>query len=122
MRARAARSGAASGRDEGLDELTRQRAIVCRPAKGAALSRLRNYVAERTRMIRYAESRARGWDIGSGQTESVCKTTALRLKGPGMRWDPAGPDALLQLTALQDSDAWQHYWRLTAQRNQPHPR
>jgi hypothetical protein len=76
-----------------------------------------DYVGERTSMIRYAENRARGWDIGSGPTESLCKTMARRLKGPGMRWDPAGADAILQLTALQDSNAWENYWKSAAQQN-----
>jgi hypothetical protein len=105
------------GVDEVLDEITRQRAAVRSPAKRVALSRLRNYVGERTSMIRYVESRARGWDIGSGPTEALCKTMARRLKGPGMRWDPAGADAILNLTALQDSNAWENYWKLTPQRN-----
>jgi len=103
--------------DAVLDEVTRQRTAQRSPAKRAALSRLRNYVGERTSMIRYAESRARGWDIGSGPTESLCKSLARRLKGPGMRWDPAGADAILHLTALQDSNAWENYWKLTAQQN-----
>lgn len=100
-----------------LDEITRHRAALRSPAKRVALSRLRNYVGERTSMIRYADCRARGWDIGSGPTESLCKTMARRLKGAGMRWDPTGADAILQLAALQDSDAWEHYWKRTAQRN-----
>ena len=103
--------------DAVLDEVTQQRTTQRSPAKRAALSRLRNYVGERTSMIAYAESRARGWDIGSGPTESLCKTMARRLKGPGMRWDPAGASAILQLTALQDSNAWENYWKLTAQQN-----
>ena len=103
--------------DAVLDEVTQQRTTLRSPAKRAALARLRNYVGERTSMIRYAENRARGWDIGSGPTESLCKTMARRLKGAGMRWDPAGADAILQLTALQDSNAWENYWKLTAQQN-----
>ncbi len=70
-----------------------------------------------TSTIRYAENRAQGWDIGSGSTESLCKTMARRVKAPGMRWDPAGAETRLQLTALQDSNAWQDYWKLTAQQN-----
>jgi hypothetical protein len=42
---------------------------------------------------------------------------ALRLKAPGMRWDSAGADAVLNLTALQDSNAWENYWKLMPQRN-----
>jgi hypothetical protein len=34
-----------------------------------------------------------------------------------MRWDPAGADAVLNLTALQDSLAWQDDWKFAAQRN-----
>jgi hypothetical protein len=59
--------------------------------------------------------RAQG--IGSGSTESLCKTMARRLKGPGMRWDPAGADAILNLAALQDSDTWEHYWKSPVQQN-----
>lgn len=103
--------------DAVLDEITRQRTALRSRAKRAALSRLRNYVGERTRMIRYAESRARGWDIGSKPTESLCKSLARRLKGPGMRWDPAGADAILALSALQESNAWDNYWKSTVQRN-----
>ena len=103
--------------DAVLDEVTRLRTALRSPAKRAALSRLRNYVGERTSMLRYAESRARGWDIGSGPTESLCKTMAGRLKGPGMRWDPAGADAILNLTALQDADAWEHYWKSPVQQD-----
>jgi hypothetical protein len=54
-------------------------------------------------------------------TESLCKTMARRLKGAGMRWDPAGADALLNLTALQNSNAWENYWKLMPQRNWSHP-
>jgi hypothetical protein len=105
------------GVDDVLDEVTRQRAALRSPSKRAALSRLRHYIGERTAMIRYAESRANGWDIGSGPTESLCKSLTRRLKGAGMRWDPAGADAVLQLTTLQESNAWDHYWKITAHEN-----
>jgi hypothetical protein len=103
--------------DAVLDEITQQRTALRSRAKRAALARLRNYVGERARMIRYAESRARGWDIGSGPTESLCKSLAGRLKGPGMRWDPAGADAILALTTLQESNGWDAYWKTAVQRN-----
>ena len=105
------------GVDEVLDEIPRQLAAVRSPAKRVALSRRRNYVGERTSMIRYVESCARGWDLGSDPTESLCKTMPRRLKGPGMRWDPAGADAIPNLTALQDSNAWENYWKLMPQWN-----
>ena len=56
--------------------------------------------------------RAKGCDIGSGPTEASCKTTTARLKGSGMRWDPAGAQAMQHLTALEDSNEWEAYWQL----------
>ena len=101
-----------SGVDEVLDEITQTRQRMRAMSKREALRRLRNYVGERVAMIRYAESRAKGWDIGSGPTEGQCKTMAARLKGSGMRWDPAGAEAMLHLTALEDSNEWEAYWYL----------
>ena len=101
-----------SGVDEVLDEIGRTHQRLRASSKREALRRLRNYVGERVSMIRYPESRSRGWDIGSGPTEGLCKTMAARLKGSGMRWDPAGASAMLNLTALEDSNEWEAYWHL----------
>lgn len=101
-----------SGVDEVLDEITQARRRMRATSKREALRRLRNYIGERVAMIHYPESRAKGWDIGSGPTEGQCKTMAARLKGSGMRWDPAGAQAMLNLTALEDSNEWELYWRL----------
>lgn len=101
-----------TGVDEVLDEIGRTHQRLRAPSKREALRRLRNYVGERVSMIRYPESRAKGWDIGSGPTEGLCKTMAARLKSSGMRWDPAGASAMLNLTALEDSNEWEAYWHL----------
>ncbi len=102
-----------TGVDEVLDEITQTCRRTRAPSKRQALRRLRNYVGERTAMIRYPQSRSKGWDIGSGPTEALCKTIAARLKGSGMRWDPAGAQAMLHLTALEDSNEWEAYWKLS---------
>ena len=98
------------GVDEVLDVVTLERRSTRSPTQREALRRLRNYIGERTSMIRYPQNRAKGWDIGSGPTESLCKTMTARLKGSGMRWDPAGAATVLNLTALVDSDEWEAYW------------
>jgi hypothetical protein len=62
----------------------------------------------------YPTYRARGWEIGSGEIESACKTiVGQRLKCAGMRWRPAGTTAVCQLRALFKSDAplWNHHWQ-----------
>lgn len=60
---------------------------------------------------------ARGWEIGSGEIESACKTVVnQRLKGAGMRWREPGTTAVCQLRALFKSDPilWNHHWQHTA--------
>jgi hypothetical protein len=75
-----------------------------------ALDRLMGYVAERRGRIRYVEFERRGWDIGSGPTESQCKTTTRRVKGRGMRWNWANVEHMMQLEALYQSGAWDRWW------------
>lgn len=75
-----------------------------------ALDRLMNYVAERREMIRYVEFEHKGWDIGSGPTESQCKATTRRIKGRGMRWNLENAESMMQLEALYQSGAWNRWW------------
>ena len=76
----------------------------------SAADRLLNYVQLRAAMIGYPEFRERGWQIGSGPTESRCKTTTSRLKGRGRRWDPCNAEAVAAHTTLRDSQQWSKYW------------
>ncbi len=79
-------------------------------AKKTSADWLLNYVQERREMIVYPTFRERGWQIGSGPTESRCKTTTSRLKGRGRRWDPENAEAVAAHTTLRDSDQWTRYW------------
>lgn len=81
------------------------------PAKRTAADRLLNYVAERRAMIRYPEFRDKGWQIGSGPTESQCKLTVGRLKGRSRRWDQPNAAAVAALDSLERSGQWQLYWK-----------
>lgn len=92
------------------DQLTAWRATLRSPTKKQAADRLLNYISERRDMIDYPQFQSRGWQIGSGPTESRCKTSTHRLKGRGRRWDPANAEAVAALTTLQDSSQWHHYW------------
>lgn len=99
------------------DQLTAWRQPL-RGTQRAAADRLLGYVAERRTMIRYPEFRQRGWQIGSGPTESECKTTTERVKGRGRRWDSPNAEALMALAALHDSGLWNQRWTtLDRQRN-----
>ena len=82
-----------------------------RGAKRAAADGLLGYVSERREMILYPEFAANGWQIGSGPTESCCKTLTQRLKGSGMRWDADNAEAIMALESLRESGLWKTYWQ-----------
>lgn len=97
------------GVDEAWDYLVEWRKDL-RGRKRKAANRLLGYISERREMIRYREFRERGWQIGSGPTEAQCKTTTLRLKGRGRRWDSAHAEGLMALAAIEASGTWNAWW------------
>lgn len=92
------------------ESLTRWRTPL-RGRRRKAADELLHYVAKRSETICYPEFLAKGWQIGSGPIEAMCKTTTARLKGSGMRWDGANAEAVMSLAALEQSDQWKRYWR-----------
>ncbi len=98
------------GYDAAWDQLVTWRSPLRSPTKRKEANRLMHYVAERKPMIHYPEFRRRGWQIGSGPTESECKTTTHRVKGRGRRWDGDNAEAMMALASLDDSRMWHTYW------------
>ncbi|WP_143393606.1 hypothetical protein [Fimbriiglobus ruber] len=98
------------GYDLTWEKLVTWRALWRGP-KRAAADALMNYVRERREMILYPEFAAKGWQIGSGPTESCCKTLTQRLKGSGMRWDADNAEAIMALESLRESNLWKTYWQ-----------
>lgn len=80
-------------------------------AQVKAGEQLLNYVTDRREMIQYPKFREMGRQIGSGPTESMCKATTLRVKGVGMRWDADNAESVMALEALDQSGAWDAYWK-----------
>ncbi|MBN1126621.1 MAG: hypothetical protein JXA82_16570 [Sedimentisphaerales bacterium] len=78
--------------------------------KHEALKSLHQFVAKRIAMTDYPTFRAKGYDCGSGPTESCCGTLTRRLKGPGMRWDKDNAESMMALAALRHSNLWNTYW------------
>jgi len=77
--------------------------------------RVTGYVRNNLFRMDYPRYRANGWLIGSGHVESACKgVVGQRLKGTGMRWSPAGADAVCHLRALfkSEKDQWDAFWAL----------
>jgi hypothetical protein len=81
-----------------------------RGGKRKAADALLHYVSERREMIAYPEFALKGWSIGSGPTESCCKTLTQRVKGSG-RWDADNAEAVMALESLRESGLWKAYWQ-----------
>jgi hypothetical protein len=94
------------------DHLVAWRAESRGAKKRKAAAVLIDYVTDRREMVAYPEYLAAGRQIGSGPTESMCKTTTKRLKGVGMRWDGDNAEAVMALDALDQSGEWKQYWHL----------
>ena len=94
------------------DQLLGWRNQLRSPKKRHAADRLLTYVSERQSMIAYPEFQGKGWQIGSGPTEAMCKTTTARLKRSGMRWDTDNAEAITALEALEQSGQWKRYWEM----------
>ncbi|MBY0231805.1 MAG: hypothetical protein K2W96_21165 [Gemmataceae bacterium] len=76
-----------------------------------AAEQLLNYVTDRREMIKYPKFLEMGRQIGSGPTESMCKATTQRIKGNGKRWDGDNAESIMALEALEQSGAWDAYWK-----------
>ena len=93
------------------ERLLAQRSRVRSPGKRQSLDGLMQYLLKRREKVDYPRFRARGLQIGSGPTESGCKSESRRLKGAGMRWNAANAEAMVGLEALNQSNLWSAYWK-----------
>jgi hypothetical protein len=94
-----------------LDRLASYRRHHRTGVKHEALESLRDFVAKRVAMTDYPRFRQRGYDCGSGPTESQCGKLTARLKGPGMRWDKSNAEAMMALACVYQSGQWGTYWQ-----------
>lgn len=93
------------------DVLVKTRASVRAAAKRQSLDVLMQYLLKRREKLDYARFKSLGLKIGSGNTESGCKSESRRLKGVGMRWNAATAEAMMALESLHQSDLWPTYWQ-----------
>ena len=94
-----------------LDRVSEQYKTLRSPAKRQAIKSLQKYVATRVEMTDYPTFRAKGYDCGSGQTESFCGCLTRRLKGRGMRWDGDNAESLMALASIYYTGQWRRYWK-----------
>lgn len=92
------------------EKIIQWRGALRNQAKRQAADRLIKFVSSRQEMIRYPAFRRRGWQIGSGPTESQCKLCTKRLKGHGRRWDRPNATAVAALDTLDRNGQWRQFW------------
>jgi hypothetical protein len=92
------------------EKIIQWRATLRGKGKREAADRLLKFVSTRKEMIRYPSFRRRGWQIGSGPTESQCKLCTKRLKGYGRRWDRPNATAVAALDTLDRNGQWHKLW------------
>jgi len=93
-----------------LDRLSEQYKPLRSTAKRQAIKSLQKYVATRVEMTDYPAFRAKGYDCGSGPTESFCGCLTRRLKGRGMRWDGDNAESIMALASIYYTEQWRRYW------------
>jgi hypothetical protein len=103
-----------------LDELTRLQTLMQASQAESAVETITkklSYLRERHPMLAYATFQAQGYPIGSGSVESANKLVVQsRMKGAGMRWEPAHVNAMLALRNVACNDRWASGWVAIRQR------
>jgi hypothetical protein len=93
------------------------------PPDAAAAEEIRlalGYFTTHAARMAYPRFVARQFPIGSGAVESACKSLIeQRAKQAGMRWRPAGLQAVASLRALHRSGGWAAFWQTHPQRRRP---
>jgi hypothetical protein len=83
---------------------------VPRGERGKIVRREQNYFAGQAHRMKYQQIAARGWPIGSGAVESVCRQRQCRLKRPGQFWTASGLRHLCALEEARHNHHWEELW------------
>ena len=73
---------------------------------------LARYLTKLASCLHYDAYQAKGWQIGSGQTESSHRTVSQkRMKLPGLWWRSDHINPMMALRVLQENGWWSDYWK-----------
>ena len=96
---------------EGPDRVLKHLSRLCERCHDPEMDKKLRYLSLRVAMMQYQTFRKEGWPIGSGMVESANKVVMqMRLKGPGMRWEPTHVNPMLALRTAVCSDRWPQAW------------
>jgi hypothetical protein len=96
--------------DSAWELMVQTRSRLRSKTRRKSLDDLMRYLIERRQKVDYASFRAAGYDVGSGPTESMCKSLSRRMKGIGMRWTGKNAESMVALESLHQSNLWPAYW------------
>jgi hypothetical protein len=96
--------------ESGWELMIQTRSKARSKTRRKSLDDLMRYLFERREKVDYASFRAAGYDVGSGPTESMCKSLSRRMKGIGMRWTGKNAESMVALESLHQSNLWPNYW------------
>ena len=75
-----------------------------------ALQQVANYLQRNQPYMDYADYVQRGWPIGTGVVEGVCRHLVKdRMELSGMRWTVTGATSLLALRAVNENADWEEF-------------
>lgn len=114
--------GTASGVVQGLRQMVTKHRLA--GVKAKTVLDVAGYLYRNRRRMHYHAYLAKGWPIASGSVEGACKNLIKdRLERSGMRWTPAGAEAMLRLRAIHLSGDAAAYWEfhVTQDQQRLHP-
>jgi hypothetical protein len=77
---------------------------------GKVFLQVANYLRRNRPYMDYADYLQRGWPIGTGVIEGVCRHLVKdRMELSGMRWTISGAGALLALRAVNENNDWERF-------------
>jgi hypothetical protein len=93
---------------QALEELAQVPSLS--PAQLNALNTTMGYYRRNLPYMHYDDYLAQGWPISTGVVEGACGHLVKdRMEQSGMRWKPAGAQAILELRAVRVNDDWDAY-------------
>jgi hypothetical protein len=93
----------------GLRQMMTKREL--KGARRKAVREVTGYFERNRARMKYDEYLAAGYPIGSGVAEGACRHLVKdRLERTGMRWQPAGAQAMLNLRATYLNGEWDSFW------------
>ncbi len=101
-----------SSRTEQVIQRLQDKAGTMRKSSQASqvLRQVANYLRRNLPYMDYADYLQRGWPIGTGVIEGVCRHLVKdRMELSGMRWTVAGAGALLALRAVNENGDWDSF-------------